>query len=65
MSDIETFLEEPSESNDVPVSEVFTEEMFSELEKRMDKVGWHNVRSYWDNDFKNRKIISQFIKVRN
>lgn len=61
MTDIEGFLDKPG-SQDVPVSKVFTEEMFSELEKRMDGVGWDNVRSYWDSDFKNRKIISGFMK---
>ena len=63
MTNIEAFLENPGEQ-DVPVSQVFTEEMFAELEKRMDGVGWDNVRSYWDNDFKNRKIIQGFMKVR-
>lgn len=61
MSDIETFLDNPG-NKDVPVSDVFTNEMFSELEKRMDGVGWDNVRSYWDSDFKDRKIISGFMK---
>lgn len=62
MSEIETFLENPG-AKDVQVSQVFTEEMFTELEKRMDGVGWDNVRSYWDSDFKNRKIVSGFMKV--
>ena len=62
MTDIEIFLENPGDQ-DVPVSQVFTEDMFTELEKRMDSVGWDNVRSYWDNDFKNRKIIKDFMKV--
>jgi len=61
MTKIEAFLESPGDE-DVPVSAVFTEEMFSDLEKRMDGVGWDNVRSYWDNDFKNRKIVSGFMK---
>lgn len=61
MTSIEDFLESPGDK-DVSVSEVFTEEMFSELEKRMDGVGWDNVRSYWDSDFKNRKIVSGFMK---
>ncbi|KAL7481631.1 hypothetical protein ACHAW6_007314 [Cyclotella cf. meneghiniana] len=61
MTEIENFLESPGEK-DVPVSAVFTEAMFSQLEKRMDGVGWDNVRSYWDGDFKNRKIISGFMK---
>lgn len=61
MTNIEAFLEKPG-SQDVLVSDVFTEEMFGELEKRMDGVGWDNVRSYWDSDFKKRKIISGFMK---
>lgn len=61
MSSIEAFLENPG-NKDVPVSKVFTEEMFTELEKRMDGVGWDNVRSYWDTDFKKRKIVSGFMK---
>lgn len=61
MTKIEKFLESPGEK-DVPVSAVFTEEMFSELEKRMDGAGWDNVRSYWDNDYKNRPIVSKFMK---
>mmetsp|Transcript_18736 Transcript_18736/g.30744 ORF Transcript_18736/g.30744 Transcript_18736/m.30744 type:complete len:518 (-) Transcript_18736:1076-2629(-) len=61
MTNIEAFLENPG-AQDVPVSQVFTEEMFAELEKRMDGVGWDNVRSYWDNDFKNRKIVEGFMK---
>jgi hypothetical protein len=64
MSDIEAFLEQPGEK-DVLVSEVFTEEMFSELEKRMTGVGWQSVRSYYESDFMNRKIVSGFMKVRN
>ena len=63
MSDIEAFLEQPGEK-DVPVSEVFTEEMFSELEKRMSGVGWESVRSYYESDFMKRKIVSGFMKVR-
>lgn len=62
MTSIEEFLENPGEK-DVSVSDVFTEDMFTRLEKRMDGVGWDNVRSFWDGDFKNRKIITGFMKV--
>jgi hypothetical protein len=61
MDNIEKFIEDPQE-NDIPVNQVFTEEMFSSLEKRMDAVEWPNVRSYWESDFKERKIISGFMK---
>jgi len=63
MSDIESFLEEPGEK-DVQVSEVFTNEMFSQLDKRMVDVGWESVRSYYESDFMTRKIVSGFMKVR-
>jgi len=62
MLNIEKFLEEPGDK-DVPVSKVFTEEMFAKLDETMTKVaGWKSVKTYWDNDFKNRTIVSQFMK---
>ena len=64
MSNVEEFLERPGDK-DVAVSQVFTEEMFGELEKRMLGVGWDSVRSYWENDFRDRKIVSGFMKVGN
>lgn len=62
MIQVENFLENPGDK-DVTVSNVFTEEMFSMLDARLTGVGWTSVKSYWDEDFKNRKIISQFMKV--
>jgi len=62
MERIDTFIEQPGE-NDIPVKEVFTESMFTELEKRMHTLGWDNVRPYWNN-YKNRKIVSEFIMDR-
>lgn len=61
MQKIEEFIENPG-SNDIPVKNVFTEEMFSSLEGRMNAIGWPNVRSYWENDFRNRLIVSGFMK---
>ena len=61
MINIENFLENPGDK-DIPVEQVFTEQMFSELDKRMVGVGWKSVRSYWEEDFKNRKIVSGFLK---
>jgi hypothetical protein len=49
---------------DVPVHQVFTEDMFVQLEQRMKTVGWKSVRPYWENDFKNRAIVSEFLRVR-
>ncbi len=61
MIDIENFLENPGDK-DIPVSNVFTEEMFAQLDKRLTGVGWKSVRSYWEEDFRNRKIVSGFLK---
>lgn len=62
MKNIEDFIEDPG-NNDIPVNQVFTESMFDQLESRMNEAGWGNVRSYWESDFKNRKIVSEFMKV--
>jgi len=62
MSNVEEFLERPGD-RDVSVSKVFTQDMFDQLEKRMLGVGWESVRSYWENDFRDRKIVSGFMKV--
>jgi len=61
MESIETFIENPG-NNDVSVHEVFTEKMFTELDEQMTKVGWDSIRTYWENDYKNRKIVSTFMK---
>jgi len=62
MNDVESFIESPGE-RDIPVSQVFTNDMFNMLENRMTSTcSWPSVRTYWEEDFKNRKIISEFIK---
>mmetsp|Transcript_36293 Transcript_36293/g.55758 ORF Transcript_36293/g.55758 Transcript_36293/m.55758 type:complete len:629 (+) Transcript_36293:14-1900(+) len=62
MIDVENFLEDPGDK-DVLVSSIFTEEMFSQLDKRItETAGWKSVKSFWDSDFKDRKIISGFMK---
>lgn len=61
MVNVEQFLEDPKDK-DVPVSDVFTEEMFTKLDSQLTKVGWTSVRPYWEKDFKDRKIVSQFMK---
>jgi hypothetical protein len=51
--------------SDVNVSVVFTDAMAKELFAKMEDVGWKGVaetKAIWNNDYKNRKIISQFIK---
>ncbi len=61
MDSIENFIENPQEK-DIPVNQVFTDEMFGALEKRMNEVSWPSVRQYWEKDFKDRRIISGFMK---
>lgn len=61
MADVEDFLENPGDK-DVPVTQVFSEAMFESLEKRMSAAGWPSVRSYWEDDFSKRKIVSGFVK---
>jgi len=63
MINIELFIDDPGEK-DVPVKQVFTEEMFTKLDSRLTDVGWTSVRSYWESDFQDRKIISGFMKDR-
>jgi hypothetical protein len=62
MMNVEHFLDNPGDK-DVKVSQVFTEDMFSKLDARLTKVGWRSVRSYWENDFRDRQIVSGFMKV--
>lgn len=61
MGKIEEFIENPGDK-DVPVSKVFTEPMFEKLDKRLTDVGWTSARKYWDSSFKDRKIVSGFMK---
>ena len=61
MSDVESFLEAPGE-RDVPVSHVFGDDMFAQLDERMQGVGWDSVKSYWETDFRSRNIVSGFMK---
>lgn len=63
MGDIERYLETPTDQEDVPVHQVFTDDMFARLETKMTTVAsWPSIRSFWENDFKNRRIISEFMK---
>eukprot|EP00542_Grammatophora_oceanica_P011988 CAMPEP_0194027176 /NCGR_PEP_ID=MMETSP0009_2-20130614/1366_1 /TAXON_ID=210454 /ORGANISM="Grammatophora oceanica, Strain CCMP 410" /LENGTH=623 /DNA_ID=CAMNT_0038666143 /DNA_START=116 /DNA_END=1987 /DNA_ORIENTATION=+ len=62
MVNVEGFLENPGDK-DVPVSKVFTQEMFDDLDSKLTGVaGWKSVKPYWNKDFKNRKIVSEFMK---
>uniref|UniRef100_A0A6U6K6R3 Endonuclease/exonuclease/phosphatase domain-containing protein n=1 Tax=Odontella aurita TaxID=265563 RepID=A0A6U6K6R3_9STRA len=66
MVNVEQFLEHPGEG-DVPVGDVFTDDMYDRLERRMvDTAGWGlhtpTVRSYWEKDLRSRKIVSEFVR---
>ena len=63
MKDVEKFLENTGD-RDIAVKHVFTDDMFNALDAKMTSqmVGWSSVRTYWENDFKNRKIVSEFMK---
>lgn len=64
MLNVEKFLEEPG-ANDVPVSDVFTDFMFNTLQQKMVEVGLdpeQKVRKYWVESYKDRKIVSGFLK---
>lgn len=62
MKKIEDFIIQPGEK-DLAVHQVFSEEMFTKLDSRMTGVGWKTVRPYWEKDFRDRKIVSGFLKV--
>jgi hypothetical protein len=64
MKKVSTFIETPG-ANDVQVKTVFTETMAEDLMKEMTAVGWPGVeatRQRWQTEYRDRKIISEFIK---
>ena len=64
MVNVENFLENPG-PKDIPVAQVFTDQMFDSLEQKMLEVGWdpnRMVRQYWETDFKKRLLVSGFLK---
>lgn len=64
MDAVQNFIENPGDS-DVKVSEVFTQDMFDTLVSHMQEVGWDGIeetKAQWQNNFKDRKIISGFMK---
>mmetsp|Transcript_25217 Transcript_25217/g.37246 ORF Transcript_25217/g.37246 Transcript_25217/m.37246 type:complete len:601 (-) Transcript_25217:77-1879(-) len=61
MKGVESFLENPGDK-DIAVKEVFSEEMFTELDTKLQGLGWASVKTYWDDQYKDRKIVSQFMK---
>lgn len=64
MEDVQNFILSPGDK-DVSVGEVLTEEMFQELVAKMKAQKWQGVEEtekFWAEDFKQRKIISGFMK---
>ena len=67
MEKVADTIKKPSVEDDKPVSNVFSQDMFDELISSMNHSGiskndLQKVESRWNDDFKNRKIISEFIK---
>jgi len=60
---VQEFIDSPGEK-DVPVSSVFTAEMWAELKALMEAQGWDAaaVETLWLEDFSQRKIIAGFMK---
>jgi len=64
MEDVSEFINDPKDK-DVAVSEVFTSSMFESLCEAMTSAGWggvDQVKQRWESEYKDRKIISEFIK---
>lgn len=64
MSKVSSFVSSPG-SNDVLVSSIFSDDMYNQLELKMKGLGWsglNETRKYWADDFKNRKIITGFLR---
>ncbi|KAK3243803.1 hypothetical protein CYMTET_38831 [Cymbomonas tetramitiformis] len=64
MLGVQDFIEAPGDK-DLLVSEVFTADMFRELKDAMIAEGWKGIdetEAEWDANYKNRKIISGFLK---
>ena len=61
MVDVEQFIDNPGD-RDVAVSKVFTPAMFDTLDARLVSLGWKSMRTYWETEFMNRKIVSDFLK---
>jgi len=68
MQKVSDFIQKPG-SKDISVKEVFTEEMFQDLKAKMLESNWNQkenavtmTEKAWNQNFKNRKIISGFIQ---
>jgi hypothetical protein len=64
MINVEKFLENPGDDQDILVNQVFTDAMFTRLNARMtsESINWPSVQSYWESDYSKRRIVSGFLK---
>lgn len=65
MKEVSDFISHPSADKDLKISKIFTDDMFDELSEKMKAVGWDGVdevRKIWEEDYRDRKSISGFIK---
>ena len=63
MIKMEKFIDNPTDETDIPVSQMFTHDMFDKLESRMTKVaGWESICEFLVNNYSQRKIVTKFLK---
>eukprot|EP01038_Epipyxis_sp_PR26KG_P006408 gene6408-8819_t len=70
MNNVSNFIESETDlKNNIQVKEIFTDDMFTELYNIMEKLEWipkdnsgETIKNIWNNDYKNRKIMKEFIK---
>merc|ERR1719502_932053 len=65
MKKVSDFIANPKTDKDVKIAKIFTDKMFDQLSEKMKAVGWDGVdevRTIWEDDYRNRKSISEFIK---
>ena len=64
MAGVGALVEAPGDA-DVPVSDVFTDSMFSELRAKLESAGFEGldaVAALWEADYKHRHVVSGFLK---
>jgi len=64
MKNMENFIENTGD-RDIKVSDVFTNEMWLILKKRLEETGWPEidlVAKYYENNYKDRKIVSGYLR---
>jgi len=65
MEDVQTFIDKPTQEQDLEVGAVFSDAFFEELAEAMVAEGWSGVdetRELWKSDFSRRGIVSGFLK---